>query len=183
MILLLHSTLASSATDSLVRALQVFQSDESFALFYFGAALAGGLLALYKERPIIIFLTSFGGSFGVFVGVGYVPITPLAFFSDHLCIALLRGDRQSNLTFSHHSVYSVRVVCESKRSRHMADCGDLNHLIVVRYFDDCHITSIITHVEEEVSTEQTPDDLPECVPLHVALCVYTPTSLYPLQIV
>jgi hypothetical protein len=76
-ILLLHSTLASSATDSLVRALQVFQSDESFALFYFGAALAGGLLALYKERPIIIFLTSFGGSFGVFVGVGYVTITPL----------------------------------------------------------------------------------------------------------
>lgn len=51
-------------------ALQIFQSDESFALFYFGSALCGGMLALYKDRPIIIFLTAAGGAFGVFVGIG-----------------------------------------------------------------------------------------------------------------
>ena len=54
---------------------QIFQSDESFALFYFGSALCGGMLALYKDRPIIIFLTAAGGAFGVFVGICYVGFT------------------------------------------------------------------------------------------------------------
>eukprot|EP00038_Savillea_parva_P008739 m.178842 g.178842 ORF g.178842 m.178842 type:complete len:475 (+) comp14634_c0_seq1:82-1506(+) len=87
--------------------MNVFQSEESFALFYFGAALVGGMVALYKDRPIIIALTAFGGAFGVVAGVGY--------------------------------------------------------------FDDCDFSAVITHVEQEVASERTPGDLPQCIPVHVGM--------------
>eukprot|EP00041_Stephanoeca_diplocostata_P041501 m.8133 g.8133 ORF g.8133 m.8133 type:complete len:436 (+) comp6109_c0_seq2:233-1540(+) len=81
--------------------MSIFQSDVSFALFYTGAALVGGLVALYKNKPIIICVTAFGGSFGFFTGVGY--------------------------------------------------------------FDDCDFLTIVTHVREEVESEMTPHDVPQCV--------------------
>ena len=46
-------------------------SDTSFTLLYAGAAVGCGLLALYKEKPIIITTTALLGAFGFFVGVGY----------------------------------------------------------------------------------------------------------------
>lgn len=51
--------------------MHVFQSDVSFAMFYSAAALVGGLVALYKDKPIIIVVTAFGGAFAFFVGLGY----------------------------------------------------------------------------------------------------------------
>lgn len=66
--------------------LHVFQTQEQFAMFYVGCALAGGIFALYKERPIIICVTSFGGAFGFFVGVGYFEqchFWKFAVFAEH----------------------------------------------------------------------------------------------------
>lgn len=74
------------ASRTVLAQLQVFQSQESFALFYAGCALVGGIVALYKERPIIICVTSFGGAFGFFVGVGYFEkchFWQFALFAEH----------------------------------------------------------------------------------------------------
>jgi len=73
----------------------VFQTDESFAMFYFGAAIVGGLLALYKDKPIIIFLTSFGGAFAFFIGVGYFGEKTLVV----LRVSLINTARLSAHTF------------------------------------------------------------------------------------
>lgn len=46
-------------------------SDMSFTFLYVGAALGCGLLALYKEKPVIITTTALLGAFAFCVGVGY----------------------------------------------------------------------------------------------------------------
>jgi hypothetical protein len=46
-------------------------SATSFTVLYAGAALGCGLLALYKEKPVIITTTALLGAFGFFIGVGY----------------------------------------------------------------------------------------------------------------
>ena len=38
--------------------------------------MLGGVLAVYKERPIIILATAFGGSFGLFICIGYFNECP-----------------------------------------------------------------------------------------------------------
>lgn len=64
------------STRTVLAHLHVFQTGTSFATFYLISALVGGLLAVYKERPIIVLATSFGGCFGFFICVGYFQDCP-----------------------------------------------------------------------------------------------------------
>ena len=62
---------ASLAIRTTLAHMHVFQSDVSFAMFYGGCALLGGVIAMYKDALVIALATSFAGSFGFFVGVGH----------------------------------------------------------------------------------------------------------------
>ena len=64
------------STRTVLAHLHVFQTGASFATFYLISALVGGLLAVYKEQPIIILATSFGGCFGFFICVGHFQHCP-----------------------------------------------------------------------------------------------------------
>eukprot|EP00053_Salpingoeca_punica_P011061 m.99061 g.99061 ORF g.99061 m.99061 type:complete len:460 (+) comp15576_c0_seq1:249-1628(+) len=59
------------AARTILGELHLLNTDLAFAIFYATIGFVGGMLALYKEKPIIVALTAFGGAFGFFVGVGY----------------------------------------------------------------------------------------------------------------
>lgn len=48
--------------------LDVLHDSLSFALFYAGFGLAGGLLALYRDKPVIVIVTAAGGAFVSCIG-------------------------------------------------------------------------------------------------------------------
>ena len=64
--------------------MHVFQSELSFAMFYAGCAVLGGIVALYKDQPVIALATSLGGSLGVFIGVGHFAECPFLSVITHV---------------------------------------------------------------------------------------------------
>eukprot|EP00054_Salpingoeca_dolichothecata_P017033 m.101211 g.101211 ORF g.101211 m.101211 type:complete len:417 (+) comp22274_c0_seq1:252-1502(+) len=62
---------ASLALRSIIGHLHLFQTDLAFAVFYACSGLSGGIIALYKEKPVIVTITALFGSFAFFLGVGF----------------------------------------------------------------------------------------------------------------
>eukprot|EP00050_Salpingoeca_kvevrii_P001522 m.171597 g.171597 ORF g.171597 m.171597 type:complete len:421 (-) comp10391_c0_seq1:117-1379(-) len=50
---------------------ELLQEESSFATFYLSAAVLGGLLSLYREKPIVVFVTSCAGALGFCVGLSH----------------------------------------------------------------------------------------------------------------